>query len=437
MAAPPAPWKRSFRALNVTQLLGAFNDNLFKNAIALIAAGNASEHFLGPGAFAAYGDRPEALVSALFTLPFILLGAFAGALADRHSKSRMMVLLKGTELVLMLVGALLFGMRSPFALLVLVVLMAGQSAFFGPNKYGSMPEILPEEELSRGNAVIQMTTYAAIIAGGWSAGQILALLERWEWFDRLWTVGACCAAISVAGLVAARRIRFLPVADPQRALPTNPARSLFRDLRHVKRDRELLVALLLGALFLMVGTHVLLATFTFAKDVMGLDVAGTANVQALLAVGIGIGSLLAGKVSGPHLRPGLVPIGSFAVAGFLALLAVPGVSGAVACALFFLAGCAAGFFVVPVRAIIQQRPDATEKGRVLGLAQVLDFGGSLVAAGLHAAIMQIPGVGPRGLLLAVALITAVGVALLFAFSGLYLQGVRSLFGVQPEPPESR
>ncbi len=433
--AHPPPWRRSFRALNATQLLGAFNDNLLKQAIILLAAGTASSEFLGGAeAFtfevAGHAINPEALAGGLFSAAFIVFGAFAGGLADRYPKSRLMLILKVTELLLMLTGALVFWIGSPVAILGLLFLMGLQSAFFGPNKYGALPEILPESQLSHGNAHVQMATYVAIIGGIWAGGEVLGALERSQAFGALWTFGVACSLISLVGVFTARRIEPLPAADPSRRPPLNPVLALYRDLRHAAKDRELFIALGLGSLFLLAGGLVMFAAVRYCGDLLALDAAETSRVQVMLAIGIGVGSLLSGRLSGEHIEPGLVPIGAFGVAGTLAVLAIPGLGPVTTGAVLLLAGGAAGFFVVPVRAIIQFRPSAEEKGRILGLAQVLDFAALIVASLLHDLLYTRLALGAGIEMLVIGLIVGLMALILFLTSDLYFSGLRRVLGLQ-------
>ena len=146
-----------FKALLVTQFLGAFNDNAFKLVVAFIAV----DKFVtesGGGFFLA-------LTGILFTLPFLFFSSYAGYLADHFSKQKIIIWIKILEIAVMVLGlaALLSG--NMWFIFLVLFFMATHSAFFSPSKYGILPEILSEEELSEGNGLIQMWTFAAIILG--------------------------------------------------------------------------------------------------------------------------------------------------------------------------------------------------------------------------------------------------------------------------------
>jgi len=152
---------QSFFSLVATQFLGAFNDNVFRQLILLVAVDlsiEADEKFYQP------------LAGALFALPFVLLSGFAGSLADRFSKTSIIRFCKGWEILVMLLGGAAFYIGNIPLLFFCLFLMGAQSAFFGPGKYGIIPELIPSRSLSKANGIILMTTYLAIILGIASAG---------------------------------------------------------------------------------------------------------------------------------------------------------------------------------------------------------------------------------------------------------------------------
>src|SRR5687768_11130244 len=162
---------RSFWGMTATQLLGAFNDNLFKQLMLLLA--------IPVGAAAAQKADEQGLATMIFSLPFVLFSGFAGYLSDRHSKRNVIVACKLAEIGIMLlgmIGFLAYGMTGYSGLLVVLFLMGTHSAFFGPGKYGILPELFREHDLPKANGVILMTTFLAIIFGTASAGLMGGLL---------------------------------------------------------------------------------------------------------------------------------------------------------------------------------------------------------------------------------------------------------------------
>src|SRR6185369_16783156 len=191
---------RSFWGMTATQFFGAFNDNLFKQLMLLLA--------IPVGAAAARKADEQGLATMLFSLPFVLFSGFAGYLSDRYSKRTMIVACKVAEIGIMLlgmIGFLAYGTTGYRGLLVVLFLMGTHSAFFGPGKYGILPELFREEDLPRANGVILMTTFLAIIFGTASAGFLGDLLynaagQRVP--ERLWIGSLFCIGIAACGTIA-------------------------------------------------------------------------------------------------------------------------------------------------------------------------------------------------------------------------------------------
>ncbi|MCB1763934.1 MAG: MFS transporter, partial [Gammaproteobacteria bacterium] len=159
--------KRQFLPLFITQSLGAFNDNLFKNALVILITFDLAIRS---------GSDPGLLVTSaagIFILPFFLFSATAGQLADRYDKAHVIRLVKLVEVFLMLGAALGFYLQSLGFLFFALFLMGAQSAFFGPLKYGILPDHLPGDELISGNALIQAATFLAILLGTLAGGLLI------------------------------------------------------------------------------------------------------------------------------------------------------------------------------------------------------------------------------------------------------------------------
>src|SRR3954453_12817097 len=191
---------RSFWGMTATQFLGAFNDNLFKQLMLLLA--------IPVGAAAIRRADEQGLATMIFSLPFVLFSGFAGYLSDRYSKRTMIVACKCAEIGIMLlgmIGFLSFGTFGYRGLLVVLFLMGTHSAFFGPGKYGILPELFRERDLPPANGIILMTTFLAIIFGVVVAGKLK------EWFEgELWVIGLICIGIAICGVVTALLVRHTP-----------------------------------------------------------------------------------------------------------------------------------------------------------------------------------------------------------------------------------
>src|SRR6478736_2355229 len=203
---------RSFWGMTATQFFGAFNDNLFKQLMLLLA--------IPVGAAAARKADEQGLATMIFSLPFVLFSGFAGYLSDRYSKRTMIVVCKVAEIGIMLLGMagfLAYGAIGYRGLLVVLFLMGTHSAFFGPGKYGILPELFRESDLPRANGVILMTTFLAIIFGTASAGFLGGLVydaagQRVP--ERLWIGSLICMGIGVLGTITSLMVRPVPAAVP-------------------------------------------------------------------------------------------------------------------------------------------------------------------------------------------------------------------------------
>ena len=382
--------------MTATQFLGAFNDNLFKQLVMLLCV-----DFLQRG-----GTDRQPMALVLFAVPFVLFSGFAGWLSDRTSKRRIVVQMKVAEIAVMLLGMAAFfaGAGNPGAqisyLFVVLFLMSAQSAFFGPAKYGILPEMLRSRDLPAANGVIQMTTFLAIIFGWALAGYAK------DWFqDRLWIVLAICVGIAVVGTLTSLLVRKTEVAHPR--LPFQwSALGINRDTaRLLHGDRALLSVLLISSLFWFIGGVVQPAVNLLGKVQMGLSDARTSVLGACMGVGIAIGCVLAAKASHRTINFGLVRIGAWGIIVSLAALVAIGLQTPPAAgesatvelslpkllitaaphefaarAVLTLLGLSAGLFVVPLQVFLQARPPEDQKGRMIGVMNLVNWLGIVLSA---------------------------------------------------------
>ncbi|MGE3167227.1 MAG: MFS transporter, partial [Planctomycetota bacterium] len=411
----------SFWVLTGAQFLGAFNDNFFKQFILVLALHLSKQQSI---TIPWWPDDPQAIAGAVFAVPFVLFALCAGYIADRFSRRTIVVAMKFVEIVVMALGlgALYYGTKDVNAGVMIAMgvlfLMGTQSAFFGPAKYGSIPEMVPEPRLSWANGIVQMTTMVAIILGT----SIPLFQYQLDQDIPFYTAGYLFVAIAVVGWCLSLGIRGRPAADPTRRfslrlflVPTE----VVGELRFAARDRELLLAIFGGAWFVLVGALALFAINSYGQNELGLADAGT-RLFVFTAGGIALGSLLVGWISGPRVELGLVPIGIFGMgASFIALSLAPPSLGT-ARALLACAGLFGGFFVVPLQAFIQQRPAPEQKGRILGLMELTDFVFILASAGVYAVLANLLELNGPQLMLAIGIITWLGAVLLMTLSPTYM-----------------
>jgi len=388
---------RSFHGLAVSQLLGAFNDNLFKQLVLLLCVGRAAQS-------ATAGAEPadlQPVAMAVFAVPWLLFSGFAGVLSDRTSKRSGVVLFKAIEILVMGAGLLAFLSGELWALMLVLFFMSAQSTFFGPAKYGILPELFRERDLPTVNGVFQMTTFVAIIFGMAAAGYARDWLPGQE--GLAWT---SCGAILVAmlGTLTALPIRRTPPAQPElrfswRAMGIDP-----ENWRLLKSDRFIRGVLLVSALFWFSGAVVQQAVNSFGKRELELSDTRTSLLAASLGIGIAIGCVLGGQLSKNRVRFGLVRAGAWGLVGSLATLVLVSQlrAGGVASlnlsapagnailnaspiewlSRLALAGVGAfgGIFIVPLQVCLQTAPPESQKGRMIATMNFANWVGILLSA---------------------------------------------------------
>ena len=369
MKTAPA-WRRGFWCLMATQCQNAFSDNALKNLVILLVLSQPMSQ--------SDRDNAVALAGALFALPFITFSMFGGWLADRFSKQRVMSGVKLAETFIMLFAALALGLHSLPLQLGAVFLMGCHSAFFGPSKYGILPEILPLDKLSWGNGIVELLTFVGIILGTLSGGILAG-----RFTDQPWISGLLLAALALAGWATSAFIPKVPPANPQRTLQLNPAKDLLAQLRKMAPDPLLWRANLGNTGFFFIAALVQMNLVLFAHDVLHLTESKNALLNAALAIGIGIGSVTAGYGSRGRIEYRLISLGSVLMALSTVPMGLAAITTPVFTGMLLLLGFGAGLFIVPVCAVLQNRPAPEDKGAVQGAASVLSFVGILASAGVQ------------------------------------------------------
>jgi len=387
--------ERGFWALIVTQFQGAFSDNVLRYLLLSIIVG------MGLGK-----DQRESFVSMatlLFSVPFVLFSMTGGWLADRFSKRQITIWTKGMEITSMLVAlAGLATHRLPISLAALT-LVATQAALFGPSKYGLLPELLPAKRLSWGNGVIELGTFLAIILGTVSG---TGLAEHFQ--GREVYAGYLLLALSVCGLATSIGIDRVPVAAPEKKFRINFVGDLWYQITLMRRDPPLFLAVAGNTYFWFLGSLLSLTVFVYGPDVLHIGPSKTGLLSAAMAMGIGLGSLVAGYVSGNKIEYGLIPLGSIGmtVTGLFLGGMHHGIAGSAA--LLATLGFWAGFYAVPVNALIQHRPKEEDKGGIIAASNLLSFVGITLSSGVYYVFTKYIHLDPRGVIVAASLITAAG-----------------------------
>jgi len=387
--------ERGFWALIATQFQGAFSDNILRNLLLAMVVGMGMDK----------GERDTfvSVVTFLFSMPFVLFSMTGGWLADRFSKRQVTIWTKVMEIGAMAVATLGLAYHSRAIPLLALGLVATQAALFGPSKYGLLPELLPEKRLSWGNGVIELGTFLAIILGTVTGA---ALGERFP--GREVYAGYVLLALACAGLLTSLGIERVPIAAPQKKFRINFVGDLWKQIGIMRRDRALFLAVLGNAYFWFLGSLLFSTVVVYGPDVLHVGQTKTGYLNAALAVGIGIGSMIAGLVSGNKIEYGLIPLGSIGMTltGIALGGTHPGLGGSAL--LLGLLGFWAGFFAVPVNALIQHRPAEENKGSIIAAANLLSFIGIALSSGVYFVFTNFIHLNPRGVILAASAITGAG-----------------------------
>jgi acyl-[acyl-carrier-protein]-phospholipid O-acyltransferase / long-chain-fatty-acid--[acyl-carrier-protein] ligase len=370
----------SFLGLLATQLLGATNDNILRWLVIGIGKdfpGVNVSHILAMG-------------TAVFVLPYILLAAPAGYLADRFSKRQVIVFCKVGEGVIMALAIVGILIGEVWFMMLVLSLAGAQAALFGPAKLGSIPEMVDPTRISAANGLIGLTTVFSTMVGTYVGSWLADFTghmgqEHWQWS------AIVLLSIAIMGWVTSLLITPVPPGDPTRQFPWDMVQQTWRDLKTLSHTPAML-RVAMGIMFfwtLAALAHLNIDQFVFEAG--GAKQTQVAPMLAALVIGIGIGSVLAGVWSAGRVELGILPLGALGlVAVPVALYTVEGamfdatgdwtISYIAACALLFLLGCSAGLFDVPLASYMQHYSPKDRRGSVLAASNLLTFGGMLLAA---------------------------------------------------------
>lgn len=392
--------ERRFLPYFIVQFFGAFNDNVYKNALismfAFITVNSVSQK---------YSAEDSALLinlsAAVFILPFFLFSALSGQYADKYEKSMLIRRIKLAEIAIMCFAAIAFYLQNTVLLIAVLFLLGSQSTLFGPIKYGILPQHLKPSELVGGNGIVEMGTFIAILLGTIVGTQLITVSDTWGTLY----VSGLIISIALIGYVASRQIPSAPATAPDLEIDYNIIRETVRLIAYTRKNRVIFQSILGISWFWMMGAIYLAQFPVYARDVLG----GTASVVSLLlvffSVGIGLGSALCERLSDHRVEIGLVPFGAigitlFGIDLYAATPTSPFGSELGAWALLadarswrivfdvFAIGVFGGLYIVPLYALIQQISKPDRLSRAIACNNILNalfmVGSAVLAMALFA-----------------------------------------------------
>lgn len=386
--------ERSFWGMVSTQFLGAFNDNLYKQLMLLLAI----PVTLGAAAVAGGAGQGEASsdvqgwATLVFSLPFVLFSGFAGYLSDRMPKTPIIVSCKVAEIVVMLLGLgafYYFDLFGTTGTWIVLFLMGTQSAVFGPGKYGVLPELFHAKDLPRANGIILMTTFLAIIFGTVLAGSLKDMLVGDSGDNSsLWIGLVVCVGIAIAGTLTSLLVRRTPTAQPQLQL-TADCWGVSSDVwQMLKADRVLLNAVLVSSVFWLVSGLAVPTVNRLGLGLLQVDATQTSILTASIGFGIMLGALFSGALCRNGWGDRCVSIGLWGIFASLLILGcwqgnshLIGYAGSIVALIAM--GVFAAIFAIPIQVFLQSRPPAQLKGRMIATMNQANFIGILISGPLY------------------------------------------------------
>ena len=369
---------KRFLPLFTTQFLGAFNDNVFKNALVILITYHAGQKA---------GVDPRLLVTAaagIFILPFFLFSATAGQIADKYEKSRLIRIIRFIEIPLMLLAALGFSIENYWMLLGVLFCAGTQATFFGPLKYSILPEHLKENELIGGNALVEAGTFLAILLGTILGGVMILKSSG------IITISAVIIIVAFLGWLTSCGIPKAQSGSPNLKINFNFIAETWYLTRHAYKEKDVFLSIIGISWFWLVGFTFLAQFPVYASDVLGANEQIVTLFLTVFSVGIALGSLicnklLKGKVSGVY-----VPLGALGmtVGIFLFRLATPAITAHETLIgfsqfiteprnWFILASLLTtaifgGIYIVPLYTIMQTRCAESHRSRTIAVNNIIN-----------------------------------------------------------------
>lgn len=371
----------SFTYLNITQFLGALNDNVYKLLIV---------YFLIDQEGIENGHKILALTGAIFVLPFLLFSAFSGLMADRYSKRNIIAFTKFFELIFMILGTIAFWYESRWGSYLVLFLMAAQTTLFGPSKYGILPELVPQEKISKSNGLMTSFTFLAIISGTFISSLMVDLTGR-----NFIAASIFCVIVALVGVIASLCIEYTPPAGSSKKFDPRFLDEISDTLKLASQQPSLLMAVFGSAFFLFLGAFVQLNMIPFATQSLHLTDIQGGYLFLLTALGIGSGSIAAGKISGRMVELGLVPLAAFGVALSCYLIDLCSSNLMLVIPMIIVVGFFGGMYEIPLDSYVQVASPKKFRGQVVAATNFFSYLGVLFASGTLYLMEELLGFSPN------------------------------------------
>jgi acyl-[acyl-carrier-protein]-phospholipid O-acyltransferase/long-chain-fatty-acid--[acyl-carrier-protein] ligase len=348
-----------FGAFLSATFLGAFNDNLFKMILSLLAV------------------KYLPLIGAIFILPFILFSGYAGQVSDRFSKRNVLIFTKVLEAAIMLLALFAFLVGRIEPLVFILFLMAIQSTFFSPAKYAIIPEMVDEKDLSKANGWLEMITFFAIILGTSLGGY---LFDLWEL--ELHNVAVVLVVVAILGAIVSLLIPRVPASGEKSPFTINPWHEIGYGIGRIRENRALRLTIIGIAYFWFMAALFQMLLIILGENILQVSATQVGLLGAFLSIGIGLGSATAGMVSGKRIVLELIPFGSIGMGISMILIYFFSTSYAWTSFGLVLVGFASGFYIVPLNAFLQRESGAEEKGRMIATNNFINTCGIMLSSGI-------------------------------------------------------
>ena len=383
---------RGFVFLLAAQAMAVFDDNTFKQLLILFVTASIPS--------LATRNLYISLGTALYVLPYIVFSSYAGQVADRFSKRRVIIFMKVVEATLLVAAAFAMYAGYVMAMLVVLFLLGIHACFLDPAKEGILPQIFPDEALSRANGLMQLTVYTMIVSGPVAAGLLLD-----AFLSRPYIPVAMLVGTALLGLAMATGISRVPAIAAGEKFRINAFSEFWHDFKEIRSSRSLYRTVLAIAYFWFLGAVYLQNVIGYGRDLLHLSNTGISYLTASVSIGIGLGAFVAGKLSGDRVELGLVPIGSVGLGVMGVFLYFGHYSIAQVFLGHFLLGFSGGIFIIPLQSYLQAHAGEHSKGRMIATSNVLTFTGVFLGAGIFEFLSGICHMQASQILLVMAVIS--------------------------------